>query len=459
MTLKLPTNNQTIDQNGLTLVELLIAAAIGLITVYAAGDLLVNFLQSAERAESLERQRENWGRTGSFLEAEIALSERIYNLQDSPASLTIPTECKGSQKIATDSELRLGLDQSKLIPPIIYFVKESTTGWLPSYSLWRCGPSFDIYGRFTSEITTTQLLDGLAENAIGHGFNIDSLGSNGKRVSFDLTLSGRTLQKTYSQVDATLARIMPLFVRPSESTYCDGNTYVKIRGDATRQSHAIALGAIQEGDDILICGEGGGDIIAGSDEANDILEAGDLGVQDQSYGALIVGFSGNDYLIGTNAADVLSGGDDDDTLIGKDGNDKLLGGCGANEYLPGEGNNHVYGDGRNVTIPSEHNPTDDTPKDITTAFDPHGLPMNPDSCPASQEPYDVVYYTGDYDATDTTKSDYTLEGATEGGKCTSTECKVIKKNGTKNDSSDDTVDILYNIETLIFNNARIDLTQ
>ena len=98
---------------GLTLPELLIAGLISLITAYVAGDALLSHLRGAERAESLEQQRENWARAAAFIEADIALSERIFDLQTNPSALTIPSACRSYiDPDAPEEQLRLGLEQN-----------------------------------------------------------------------------------------------------------------------------------------------------------------------------------------------------------------------------------------------------------------------------------------------------------------------------------------------------------
>ena len=62
---------------GFTITELVVAAAIGLLTASVAGQALVSHLESSERAEAMERQRNDWARTTHFIESEIALSERL----------------------------------------------------------------------------------------------------------------------------------------------------------------------------------------------------------------------------------------------------------------------------------------------------------------------------------------------------------------------------------------------
>ena len=427
-----PLTKRLAVERGFSLVEILVAGLVSLLTAYVAGDVLLSHLRSAERAESIEQQRENWSRAASFIEADIALSERIFNLKESTDALSIPAECavqpgeSGGGKIESPDDLRLGLEQGKLMTPVIYFVKRSTSGWLDEYTLFRCGPVFDLYGRSISgSVEVAPIADGLDEEAPGYGFLVTGLSGNGKEVSFKLSLRGHALNKTFVQEDATQARIAPLFIRPTEYSYCAGNAYVKVEGTAVGESLEISIGQVSAGEDILICGRGGGDTIQGSDQANDILEAGDSG------GSLISGLGGNDRLRGTNDndhPDVLNGGDDDDVLIGRGGFDLLNGGCGVNQYLPGTGIDTINGDGSEYKFTSS-----------VADVDGDGVPdIALDGAASTCSPYDIVFLPEDLE-------DYTLSEA-----CTNEACTVTAKDGSS-------VDILNSVEVLIFKNARKDL--
>ena len=390
----------------------MIAAVFLLTTTAIAGQALISHLKGSQRIESLEQQRVNWNRTSSFIEADIALSERIFDLQSNPSLLSIPESC--SSEISNNNQLRLGLEQSKVSTPVIYFVKPSTSGWLLDNTLWRCGPGFDLLGRPTSHtIQVAQILDGLDRSKPGGGFNINGVSSNGKEVSFELALRGHALNSTYIQEDATQARITPLFIRPSEYSYCTGNAFVKLQGTSEAEELTIQSGNIDIGEDILICGNGGGDEITGSDDANDILEAGDTG------GSTIKGMSGDDRLRGTNdlvVPDILMGGDGDDVIVGRGGDDLMSGGCGTNQYLPGAGNDSVKGDG--------HSYSSDSTVLIASSCD--------------NNPYDIVFMHGSLD-------DYTLSPI-----CNNQTCKLTKDDETS-------TDILSEVEVIIFDDARRDL--
>ena len=416
-------------QNGFTLTELMVAALISMITATVAGEALIAHIKSAEKAESMERQRESWTQAATFIEAEIALSERVFDLTANSDALNVPSECStllGST--IENNQLRLGLDQSRLQKPVIYFVKASDTGWLQNFTLWRCGPEFDNLGRpRNSTLSVSRILDGLdGTNLSTSGFQVTALGANHKAASFTITLKGHALSHSYKQADASQARILPLFNRPNDFTLCIGNSYIKLAGKSEAESLQVADGEINEGEDILICGYGGGDTITGSDNANDILDGGEDG---GATGALLIGKSGNDRLRGTNSGDVLDGGDDDDVLIGRAGNDHLIGGCGVNQYLTGEGNDIVYGDGLAYTLSKGAIPISAGEQRCNSAI-----------------PFDIVFYAGN-------KSDYIIP-AESGESCTAETCKVKKVVGGTTIS----LDTLRGVEVIIFDDARFDLS-
>lgn len=324
------------EQAGFSLAELLIAASIGVLTAAVAGDLLISHLRSGERAEALERQRSDWARTTGFIEADVALSERV--IADA-ANIAIPSSCG----ISSD-EFRLGLDLRRDLPPVIYAVRPSTAGWLADNTLWRCGPGLNNDGSYNTTLTMAPILDGLDANASGGGFVV-SASSDAKRATFTLALKGHA-RITYSQKDSAHTRISPLYGRPSENSLCDAANMVRLEGSAdTADTLVMSLGQVQLGEDVLICGRGfgttarglAGDTITGSDNANDILEAGDYGK------AILNGMGGNDVLRGTQEADNLQGGSGDDVLVGRGGNDSLQGGGEQNSYLPGAGDDTVVG--------------------------------------------------------------------------------------------------------------------
>lgn len=339
------------SDNGFTLIELLVATLIGLFLASVAGSLLISHIKSSERAESLERQRNEWSRTAGFIEAEITLSERVFGASDTTPGgdllITIPAECT-----ITQSQFRLGLDQSRSLDPIIYAIKPSNSGWLGDNTLWRCGPPIGLDGRLESGTPImSQILDGLDDNTGGGGFDVTTV--DNRKATFTLSLKGYTNKSTYSQIDTSRARITPLFTRPSENTLCSSAIYSAVRGTSSQETD---LASTVDGG--LVCGQGGGDTITGN-VSNDILEAGDSG------DSKLIGGGGNDVLRGTDSNDVLEGGDGDDILIGRAGNDSLDGGAGKNDHLPGLGIDTVEGQGLDIVF-FEGNQSDYTISDVCT---------------------------------------------------------------------------------------------
>lgn len=379
--------------------ELLIAAAISLLTASVAGELLISHIRSSERAEALELQRSNWARTTSFIEAEVALSERVYST-DGTASANLPVEVPASCQIETE-EVRLELDLRRDLPPVVYAVKTSGDGWLGENTLWRCGPSINSDGSYNTTLSMAPIIDGIDGSAAGGGFSATA-STDAKQANFTLALKGHA-RITYSQQDAARTRISPLYARPSENSLCDASNLVKLEGSsATADTLVMAIGMVDIGEDVLICGRGygseavgaTGDSVTGSDDANDILEAGDYGQ------ATLNGKGGNDVLRGTLEADTLNGGSGDDVLVGRAGDDTLNGGTEHNNYLPGGGDDNVIGG--------------------------TGL--------------DVVFFSGN-------RGDYSLSA------CTKSSCTVTDKRSTSSDGTD----TLSNVEILIFRDARVDL--
>ena len=383
---------------GFTITELVVAAAIGLLTASVAGQALVSHLESSEQAEAMERQRSNWSRTTHFIESEIALSERLIRNID---NIIIPSSCEIS-----GSEFRLAIDMRRDLPIVIYAVKQSTLNWLPDNTMWRCGPGLNNDGSYNNTIEFERLLDGLAGTVEeGGGFIASSNTANSpKYTDFILALKGRATVK-YGQVTAARSRISPLYTRPSVNSLCDASNMVKVKGtsgaDMNLSSENIS---VLRGEDILLCGYGGGDSITGSD-ANDIIEAGDAG------SSTLTGAAGNDVLRGTDDADTLIGGTGNDVLVGRGGDDKLVGGIEEedisdeqNIYLPGDGNDVIEGG--------------------------QGL--------------DIVFFNGNQD-------EYTIVDTAD-SPCDRESCKVeiIKDDITQ-------TKIINNSEILIFNDARLDL--
>ena len=447
-------------QQGFTLVEILIAGLVSLITAYVSGDVLINYIETAERAESLERQRENWSRTAAFIEADIALAESIFNLETDTEAVSIPSECSSDMldsgnALKSGITLKLGLVYSNSHKPVVYFTRDATAGWLGSHALWRCGPTFDNLGKASQTSAETALiLDGIDGK---DGLKINTVSNNKKQVSFTLSLKGHSLNKTYSQINATQARITPLFVSPTIASYCTGNTFTaSSRGTSAQNFLQPSVLDITSGSATLICGEGGGDLIYGHEVLNDILEGGsdssNTSIQD---GAEIYGFGGNDRIRGTDdpaSGDLLYGGAGNDDLIGREGNDILSGGTGTNRYLPGNGNDYIYGNSCQYKFGNDGTPVRKSNATIYIKKSGDWVLKTDQSQSNCEEENgsDIVYFPK-------TKNNYEFSGS-----CTQESCTITDK-ATRNASDSDTTqvpvskDVLKSVEILIFEDARFDV--
>ena len=389
---------------GFTLPELLIAGFISGLLVMGAGQIMLSQMRTDERMEAAERQKSEWSRASSFIEAEAALSQQVIT---TASKVNIPSSC-GFQ---TD-QFRAALDLRRDLPLVIYGVKPSESGSLPSHALWRCGPVITAEGRYDSSqpIQLAMIVDGLDGDAAGNGFQASS--SDSKSFKFNLALKGLST-RAYSQDAGVHSRVNPLYPRPGEGSLCGGGMYNWAVGSTTGADIlSVPIGALTSEDEVLMCGKGGGDTITGSD-VSDILECGDGGINGMDA-CTLYGMAGNDRLLGSNQNDTLYGEsatnitatEANDELVGRVGNDKLYGGPGQNLYLPGPGNDTLIGGS--------------------------GL--------------DVVFFKG-------ARSEYSLSSGCSKSSCTVTDNATASADGTRPEGSD----TLSGVEILIFKDARIDL--
>ena len=365
---------------GFTLVELMVASFIGLLTASVAGQVMVSHLETSERAESFQRQRENWRRATGFIEAEVALSESIVT---DHTKVTIPPSCQ-SKISAPESQFRFALNIRQDVYQSIYAVVPSEDGWHQPNSLWRCGPSVDERGNYISIEQEDALknfedprgpapqiiVDSLDDQSAGNGFEIEDSDSPGKLLSFRLSMvllnrdNASRRFAPYTNTATTRTRISPLYSRPTSGSLCMASNMVKFSPSSSEKASSIFSVNIGEGDliagqDVLICGKGLVDEIRGS-TYDDIIESGSDG------GTLIIGCNGSDVIEGTPATDTLRGDDggSDDCPSGerRDGDDILLGngnsgseaeilvgGNGFNRYVPGHGHTNIQG-GENLDV-------------------------------------------------------------------------------------------------------------
>lgn len=383
--------------NGFTLVELLIASlAAGLVTA-AASSAVTYHMRASASMEAVERTKQDWGRVSHFIEAEVALSERVIT-NSSNINLN---QCN---QTIQGSEFLFALEIRRDLPAAIYYITNNQAGtdqWSGTHSLFRCGPGINELGEYTDVITGSdqvvndaqRLIDGMTSECT---LRVDPLASDiGKSLRYQLCLQGLS-KRVFQQAISTYSRVSPIYSYPPITTLCSDDDlrlegFAKVDGGTTSAETLNTSGtAIPDDQEVLICGNGGGDTITGS-STNDVLEAGEIGP-----GALISGREGNDRLRGSPGNDTLKGGEGDDVLLGGDGDDQLEGGPGENRYLPGEGNDTITGG--------------------------DGL--------------DVVFFNGN-------KADYTGLGT-----CTRNTCTVRKNNQNT---------IITKAEVLIFRDGRFDL--
>ena len=331
--------------NGFTLVELLVASlAAGLVAV-AASSAMTYHMRASSSMEAVERTKQDWGRVSHFIEAEVALSERVIT-NSSNINLN---QC--NQTIQSGDFL-FALEIRRDLPTALYYITNNQTGtdqWSGSQSLFRCGPGIDELGEYTNAITGSnqvvndaqRLIDGMTSECALTLINPPTSGI-GKSLQYQLCLQGLS-KRVFQQTISTYSRVSPIYSYPPNTTLCSDDDlrlegFAKVDGGTTAAETLNTSGtAIRDDQEVLICGNGGGDTITGS-LTNDVLEAGEIGP-----GGLISGRDGNDRLRGSPGNDTLKGEGGDDVLLGGNGNDQLEGGSGENHYLPGDGSDTITG--------------------------------------------------------------------------------------------------------------------
>ena len=331
--------------NGFTLVELLVASlAAGLVTV-AASSAVTYHMRASASMEAVERTKQDWGRVSHFIEAEVALSERVIT-NSSNINLN---QC--NQTIQS-GEFLFALEIRRDLPAALYYITNNQAGsdqWSGTRSLFRCGPGIDELGEYTDAITgsnqvvndSQRLIDGMTSECDLTVINAPTSGI-GKSLQYQLCLQGLS-KRVFQQTISTYSRVSPIYSYPPITTLCSDDDlrlegFAKVDGGTTSAETLNTSGtAIPDDQEVLICGNGGGDTITGS-LTNDVLEAGEIGP-----GALISGRDGNDRLRGSPGNDTLQGEGGDDVLLGGGGDDQLDGGSGENRYLPGAGTNTITG--------------------------------------------------------------------------------------------------------------------
>ena len=104
------------------------------------------------------------------------------------------------------------------------------------------------------------LIDGLKSTAGGGGF--ESTGTSQKLGNYSLALLGVN-NPSAENSQTVLARINP-HTRPSKANLCGAVNLVKLAGDNYANTLSVNSQSIINGEDMLVCGFGGGDTIDGS---------------------------------------------------------------------------------------------------------------------------------------------------------------------------------------------------
>lgn len=349
---------------GFTITELLIAASLGIGLAIVVGQLIVSHLQSNARSEGLQRQREDWKRTTSFIESEIAMSSRIFTTGE---SVSIPAGCD-----LTNSEVRLALDLPRELPLVIYGIRSlnsSTTGidrsqWIGEGAndqnfglLIRCGPNLKLTNNGEDDYENTGInqsiiLDGIDTNTAGNGLYVKV--HDAKSASFTLGLKGLASSRFAGSPiffglrlgSGSYSRINPIATFPEESSACQRlcgiNPDTGLRGCQDIGSYYVVpvstvnfnvpYEGLTENDNITVCSLVPSTSIVGG-ERSDVID-GLMPSPTSSPGVSINGGGGRNVLLGTPGPDTLTTGSGDDVLIGRAGSDNLNGGDGNNSYSP-----------------------------------------------------------------------------------------------------------------------------
>ena len=347
--LKICKSKRQQDQ-GFTLVELLIAATIGSILTITASNALVSQLRTGGSLTATQNLRQDWNRTTHFIESEAALSERVITNANN-INLSQCTAAIGSD------EFRFAFDIRRDLPLAIYYIKSNTDNQAlqlkGTHSLYRCGPGIDREGNYinaistssNSLVTTALLVDGMSATCQITSSSIKPANSSGKSLRYELCLQGMSSNR-YAQFINTYSRVSPIFSYPSTRALCNTEEqtiegFTSVEGTTGANTLNADDGALDGTSAILMCGYGGGDTLNGS-TFDDVLEAGSIGTTSEP-GATLNGFAGSDRLMGATGNDTLNGGDGDDVLISGSGTDILNGGNGDNQYLAGPGTKTITG--------------------------------------------------------------------------------------------------------------------
>ena len=140
---------------GFTLVELLVASVIGIITIMAAGQVIVSQIESSQKINRRETLRSDWINANRFITSEINQSTKITvaaTEQDISACGIEQDQVKMVIEFSRKQQLR----------PAIYYTNTGEEGW-QSTLLKRCGPSIDSNGKYINTLSDEIIIDELRD--------------------------------------------------------------------------------------------------------------------------------------------------------------------------------------------------------------------------------------------------------------------------------------------------------
>jgi hypothetical protein len=136
--IKYSSANSILAESGFSLVELLIAGAIGVIVVLAGSQLISDQVIQGRRLEAAQRFRENIGRLNYLIQVEASESSQI-------SQLLIPAGCSGgSQSFTLVIQRPTGGYASAANNSLVQYYNGNDANGIPS--IWRCGPPVERNG-------------------------------------------------------------------------------------------------------------------------------------------------------------------------------------------------------------------------------------------------------------------------------------------------------------------------
>ena len=254
------------NQAGFTLVELMVAAVIGMVSILVAGRVMTDQMEVSQKIGSRERLRSHWIRADRFITNEVNLADRV-NTQLTAA------EASGDVKYCADLinyengtiDLVVHFPRHYRIKPAVYYRVDSQQGWNDNL-LKRCGPTLTAQGTYGTTLRTDIIIDGLYVDNSVKGFDVQIPPDQEKLVKFSISLVGLRNQ-AYTQQEGARARVNDIFLRPNETSICSRDKRpdqngVKVNLSTSQDAkfdHTLTGWSAKTDGDVLICGNGGGE--------------------------------------------------------------------------------------------------------------------------------------------------------------------------------------------------------